>query len=78
MSLQVQPGADVDKVLRAFQGPRSAWRTADGVSRQTALPLATVMRILTDHPELFVKSAISLGGFPTFGLRERVESDLDE
>jgi hypothetical protein len=60
---------DLRKILQAFEGPLSKWRTAGGISRDTNLPIQDVMRIIESHPEQFRKSEISLGGIAVFGLR---------
>lgn len=80
MTVDTMPDSDATRarILSAFQGPRDAWRTADGVARQTCLSLTAVTEFLEAHPELFVRSPIRPAGMTVYGFRDRLPPDEAE
>lgn len=50
---------DKERVLTALANPNYSWRTCEGVSGETGLDSAQVLRIIEEMPDLVIKSRIS-------------------
>jgi len=66
------------QILETFRGPRTSWRTAGGIARQTGLPLNTVQSYFQAHRDLFVQSPLAPGGMPLYSLRQDLRSRLSQ
>jgi hypothetical protein len=49
---------DKERVLAALANPSHSWRTTQGVSRETGLDSAQVLRIIEGMPDLVIRSRI--------------------
>ena len=67
---------DVGREILAAFGPRFDWRTVGGISRSTRIPADVVERYIADHPDWFVRSRISPGGFALYSVSESARERL--
>ena len=58
------------KIIEAFRGPHSAWRTAGGIARDCGLDADAVLDYISTHQDYFVQPSLTLGGTPVYTVRE--------
>ncbi len=66
------------KLVNAFCGPRSLWRTPGGIARQTGLSPEQVQTYIQAHQDLFIRSPLTPGGIPLYGLRRDLRTRFQE
>lgn len=64
------------KIIEAFRGPHSAWRTAGGIARDCGLDADAVRDYISTHQDYFVKPSLTLGGTPVYAVHENLRANL--
>lgn len=57
------------RVVVAFVGERSEWRSLGGIARKSGLTTRQVAEFIEENPDCFVQSSVKPGGVALYGLR---------
>ena len=58
------------KVLVAFIGDDSVWRTLGGIARESGLTTSEVTDFINENSDYFVQSSVKPGGRALYGIRD--------
>ena len=58
------------RVLVAFDGDASRWRSLGGIAREAHLTTREVAEFIETHEDCFVQSRVKPGGTPLYGIRD--------
>ena len=64
------------KIMEAFLGPHSTWRTAGGIARDSGLTTDEVRDYISTHQDYFVQPSLTLGGTPVYTVHENLRANL--